>query len=99
MSKESPGAEFWERVNAVIDLANEQCEDAPRGEISSSLLYATARFHAFLVASAASDVEEMKANRQEAIDYFPEQYKKMLIENLDEYIENFDDYTAQEDMR
>ena len=48
---------------------------APRGEISSSLLYATARFHAFIVASAASGVEEMKANREEAIDYFPAQYR------------------------
>lgn len=97
MSADAPGPEFFARVNAIIDLANQQCQDAPPGQVSASLLYAVARFNAFVVASAAKDVEEMKANRQEAIDYFPEQYTKMLIENLDEYIEHFDEYGEDED--
>ena len=97
MSKEGPGPEFFERVNAIIDLANQQCKDAPPSHVSASLLYAVARYNAFVVASAAKDVEEMKANRQEAIDYYPDQYTKMLIENLDEYIEHFDEYGEEED--
>jgi hypothetical protein len=97
MSQECPSPEFWKRADAVIHLANEQCGEAPLGEVSSSILYAAARFNAFIVASAARDLDEMKANREEAIDYFPAQYKKMLIENLDDYIENFDNYRAEED--
>jgi hypothetical protein len=34
----------------------------------------------------------MKDNKQKALEYFTGQYKKMLEENLDDYIENFDKY-------
>jgi hypothetical protein len=92
MSKEGPDQEFWDRADAVIHLANEQCKDAPKGKVSSSLLYAAARFNAFIVAVKASNMEEMKSDKNKAINYFTEQYRKMLIENLDDYIENYGRY-------
>jgi hypothetical protein len=85
-------AEFWARADAAIDLANKQCESAPNGKVSSSLLYGAARFNAFIVAVKASDLEELKSDREEAVRYFTEQYRIMFEENLDDYIENYDNY-------
>jgi hypothetical protein len=36
----------------------------------------------------------MKASRQETIDYFVTQYKAMLEENLDDYIDHFAKYIS-----
>lgn len=95
MSNESPGPEFWVRADAIIHLANAQCKNAPNGKVSASLLYAAARFSAYNVAANVSDLEEMKIEKEEAIKFFTEQFKKMLIENMDDYIENFDQYIGQ----
>jgi len=84
--------EFWERADQVIALANAQVKGTTIGKVSSSLLYAAARFNSFNVASSADGVDEMKKDKEEAIRYFTEQYKKMLTENLDDYIENFERY-------
>jgi hypothetical protein len=84
--------EFWERADKIIALANDQAKDATIGQVSSSLLYATARFNSFNVATSAKDVAEMEKDKEEAIKYFTKQYKKMLIENLDDYIENYESY-------
>ncbi|MNG29155.1 hypothetical protein D3C84_1145360 [compost metagenome] len=80
----------------MIHLANEQCNDAPKGKVSSSLLYAAARFNSFIVASMAGDLDELNADREEAISYFTEQYRKMLTENLDDYIENYKEYFGKD---
>jgi hypothetical protein len=96
MSDEGIPPEFWERADQVIALANEQVKDSTIGKVSSSLLYAAARFSSFNVASSADDVEEMKKDKEEAIRYFTEQYRKMLVENLDDYIENFEKYHVQD---
>ena len=34
----------------------------------------------------------MAAAKEETIEYFRAEYEKMLIENLDDYIENFETY-------
>lgn len=96
MSNNKIPPEFWERTDKIIALANEQVKGSTTGKVSSSLLYAAARFNAFNVASSAGDVEEMKKDKEEAIKYFTEQYKNMLIENLDDHIENFDDYNSSD---
>jgi len=36
----------------------------------------------------------MSGSRQTTIDFFVEQYRAMLEENLDDYINNFDGYQA-----
>lgn len=95
MSDDPTPKEFWERADKVIALANELVKDSTIGKVSSSLLYAAARFNSFNVATSVSSVEEMKKDKQEAIRYFTEQYKKMLTENLDDYIANYESYSSR----
>ncbi len=90
MSDDKPDKEFWDRADEIIDLANRQCESASNGKVSTSLLYAAARFNAFIVASSAKDPEELKNDKERAVKYFAEQYKKMLVENIDEHIKNYE---------
>lgn len=90
MSNDKPDDEFWDRADEIIDLANKQCNKASNGKVSSSLLYATARFNAFIVASSAKDSEGLKDDKEQAVKYFTEQYEKMLVENIDEHIKNFE---------
>lgn len=89
---DSVGPEFWARADAIIHLANEHCKDVPNRKVSSSLLYAAARFNAYIVTVKASDLVELKADKEEAVEYFVDQYRKMLIENLDDHIENYNQY-------
>ena len=83
---------FFERADAYITLANEQATDVSRGKVSASMMFATARFNAWVSASGTDSSEELASVRDEAVEYFVGEYRKMLEENLDEYIEHFDKY-------
>ena len=85
--------EFYKRADEHIKLSNNQIiKDLPVGEVSASMMYSTARFNAWMNAYTCDNAVEMSVQKQETIDYFMEEYRKMLNENLDEYIENFDAY-------
>ncbi|PYK09478.1 MAG: DUF3144 domain-containing protein [Verrucomicrobia bacterium] len=84
--------DFYNRADAVIHLANKQCEIIGKGKVSASLMYATARFGAWLTACGFSSSAEMKAAKNEAMEYLVTQYRAMLEENISEYIENFESY-------
>ena len=88
---------FYSRADAVIHLANDQLADATRGKVSASCMYATARFNAWVSACGHATAEDMAAAKQETIEYFTEQYRSMLEENLSDYIDKFGEYMrAQE---
>jgi hypothetical protein len=53
-----------------------------------------ARFNAWVSATGFKSSEDMKALRNEAVDYFVAQYKAMLEENLDDYIDHFAKYIS-----
>jgi hypothetical protein len=84
--------EFFERADAYITIANEQAANFGRGKVSASLMFATARFNAWVSASGTESSEELASVKEEALEYFLNEYRQMLEENLDEYIEHFDDY-------
>jgi len=96
MSDNTEDKEFFDRADAIINLANSQCDDFAIGRVSSSLLFAAARFNAFIVASSAKDLEELKNDKTEAIKYFKEQYEKVFVENIDEYIKNYDKHIEEQ---
>lgn len=89
---------FYDRADAHIDLANRQITDQiGRGKVSASLMYAVARFNAWVSACGWSNGKEMAEAKKETIDYFVEQYREMLDENLEDYIENFERYMQIDD--
>ena len=92
MTEENEQTEFWNRADEIIAVANGQLQSSTVGKVSASLLYAAARFNAFNTANSAIDLKEMKKSKDEAIDYFTGQYRKVLEENLADYIDNFDRY-------
>lgn len=83
---------FFKRADAHIDLANEHLKDARRGQVSASLMYATARFNAWITACEADSGDDLRSSMGETIEYFVAQYRSMLEENLNDYIGNFDRY-------
>lgn len=85
--------EFYVRADQHIRLSNEQItEQIGKGKVSASMLYATSRFNAWISACGWNTGEELTTAKEETIQYFLVEYRKMLEENLDDYIENFDEY-------
>jgi hypothetical protein len=83
---------FFERADAYITVANEQSQSVNRGKVSASMMFATARFNAWVSASGTDSGDELASVKKEALEYFVSEYRKMLEENLDEYVEHFDNY-------
>ncbi len=89
---QDPDDKFYDRADAHIQLSNDQLKDVSRGKASASMMYATARFNAWVSACCFADGDQMKAARDETVEYLVTEFQKMLEENLDDYIGNFESY-------
>jgi vacuolar-type H+-ATPase subunit E/Vma4 len=87
--------DFYKRADAHIHIANEQIEKVGRGKVSASMMYATARFNSWISACKAESGDDLVEGKEKIIEYFVEQYREMLTENLDEYVRNFDKYMSR----
>jgi Protein of unknown function (DUF3144) len=84
---------FYERADAHINLSNDQVNSgAAREMVNASMLFASARFCAWLSAGGFGSSEAMAAGKQEIEDYFVDGFRQMLAGNLEAYIRNFDAY-------
>ena len=83
---------FYARADAHINLANEEAEEASHEAVNASMMFASARFSAFLSARGFKAGEAMAAKRDETVEYFVAGFRQMLEGNLDAYIRNFDAY-------
>ena len=86
--------QLYRRADAIIALANSQLDERKPGRISASTLFAAARLNAWVCSLEFPNSEEMKAKKTEKIDFFVQQYRAMLEENYDDYVQNFDHYLS-----
>lgn len=84
--------EFLKNADAHIELANGQLKNSPRGRVSAAMMYGSARYNAWVSATGWENGDVMNAARDETIDYFVGHYRKMLEENMDDYIANHEKY-------
>ncbi|MBL7733577.1 MAG: DUF3144 domain-containing protein [Chitinophagaceae bacterium] len=88
----APDEKFFERADEHINLSNRQLTEASMGKVSASMMYSVARFNAWVSACGWKSGNEMEQHKEDTLKYFVEEYQKMLSDNLDEYIANFDAY-------
>jgi hypothetical protein len=84
--------EFYSRADSFIHVANEHCGKTGRGKVSASFMYAVARFNSWVSACGFESASQMTEAKRDTIEYFVKEYRAMLEENLDDYIENFARY-------
>ena len=81
---------FYDRVDAHIHMSNDQKKSAAAEGVNASMLYASARFCAWLSASRFGAAGALEAKKQETVDYFVNGFRQFLEGNIDDYIKNFD---------
>ena len=93
----SQGADhdFFDRAHEHLRIANEQLNGVSEGQVSASMMYACARFNAWISATNQESARDLKGAYGETIEYFVAQYRKMLVKNLDDFVANFGEYMRQ----
>ena len=72
--------EFYDCVDKFIHLANEMTGEHGTTRVSAVILFAAARYNAHCMLAQDPDLLQ---NRAKAIEYFLEQYRMMLDDNID----------------
>ena len=84
---------FYSRADEHINLSNRQMFGwESRGKVDASMMYASARFSAWLAWTWSDSQEDMENRKTENIEYFMEGFKECLLENFDGYLENYQNY-------
>ena len=81
---------FIKMADLFIEEANKKCQGADHQLVNASMLYATARFSAFITASMSESKENYEAGMDQAIEFYLEEFKKMLQEHMKQYKKVFD---------
>ena len=77
---------FRKMADRFIDTANRQLSDTEASTVNSAFLYGGSRFSAFVTAQkAGGSLEQFDQIHDEAVNYYAEEFKKMLIQNLGHY--------------
>jgi hypothetical protein len=82
--------EFYELADAYIALANTRMGKTKPAKVSATLLFAAARFNAFVFSVSAENKAQMLLDKESAIAYFMQEYEKNLRENIDEHLARHD---------
>lgn len=83
--KKAQDKEFYTVADSFIDVANKQCDTKEPSFVGSSMLFATARFSAFVVASQAPEKQAYEAELERATEFFTKEFERMLKQNMEDY--------------
>jgi hypothetical protein len=82
--------EFYELADAHIALANTRMSEIKPAKASAALLFAAARFNAFVIYASSENKAQFLLEKEAAIAYFMQEYEKNLRENIDEHLSRYE---------
>lgn len=84
---------FRNTIDAFIDQANLFTDTNSKENVGLALLYAAARFNAYVVSRHAETLDDYERDLPEARSFFRQQYAEMLDENLADYRKQYTRYS------
>lgn len=89
MSKPVDDRMIRQTADKFISLANEQSETMSTDMVGLGFMYGASRYSAFVVANQCGDLDTFNLNKDEALEFYTEQFKRMLSENLEQHQSQF----------
>jgi len=71
-------------ADKFIELANEFTKTESKERVGAAFMFAAARYNAF---EASSKSNNLKNDKDDALNWYTKEYKKMLDANIDDLIE------------
>jgi hypothetical protein len=71
-------------ADKFIELANEFTKTEPKERVGAAILFAAARYNAFEASSKSND---LKKDKNDALNWYSQEYRRMLDANMDDIIE------------
>lgn len=81
---------FYELADGFIKVCNEQLGAEKPAKVSAAMLFAAARFNAFVIYASSENKAQMLLDKESAIGYFTQEYEKYLRENIDEHLKRYE---------
>lgn len=82
---------FYELADAHIALCNTHLGKIKPAKVSAAMLFAAARFNAFVIYASSENKAQFLLEKEAAIGYFMQEYEKYLRENVDEHLSRYED--------
>ena len=80
---------FIKMADLYIKQSNKLCEDTDHQLVNASLLYASARFCAFITAAMSENEKIYDEGTDAAIEFYMVEFEKMLKEHMKQYKTSF----------
>lgn len=76
---------FRKMADRFIDTANRQLNDTEPSVVNSAFMYGASRFCSFVTVQKTGSLQRFDEMHDEAVEYYTEEFKKMLLQNLQHY--------------
>lgn len=87
--------QFWDLAEELINNANDKSAAQDPALVSDAMLYAAARFSAYVAAASSTERKAFKEELGDIKALLMEQFETMLDANLDDYLENYKTYLGR----
>lgn len=85
--------QIFDLVDALVERVNQATDDSlTPGDAHQALMFAAARYGAFIVADSSETKADFQQDKLDSRNFYMDQFRQLLNENLDDYLHNFNDY-------
>lgn len=85
MSDQDQDKLLRELADTFINLANSHAEIQDKNIVNTAFMYAASRFSAYVAASSARNLEDFTGRQSQGIEFFTNEFKRMLESNMTNY--------------
>ncbi len=88
---------FYDRAEEFIALANKHMTKEVPSKVSASMNWSAARFAAWLATAFEDTAATALPKREEAIEFFTEQFREMFTTHFDAFVQDHDQIKVKTD--